>query len=246
MLCGGTTQVLMVSEYAAVLASDRAQHASNTGRYPQERRKIDQVGDRVIVGVSGACAVIRRDGTAIDLQDSVPPLVRRYDWNEPEHDAQTLSDDLTLVLKTLEAEVLPGSPDPALHPQVKILVAGVSEQSGTFGIRYRYPGRYVTNGDGYRLEFEPVIVDVHQITSGKVAVLIETLSKDVERAAMDLVAGRVPPDPRYPLLAQFRNNIRPDGRWLRAVAEELVRVTMDLDGRIGGGIDALAVESVLE
>lgn len=240
MLYTGTTQVLVVSEHAAVLASDRVQHASNAGRDPTERRKLDLVGDRVIVGVSGACAVIRVDGTAIDLQDSVPPLVGRYDWNDPESDAVKLAQDLKPALRMLEVQVLPGSPDPTLYPQVKILLAGVSEQTGTFGIRYRYPGRYITVSGGYRLDFEEETIDVHRTTPGKVKVLIETLSKDVERAAMDFIAGRVPPDPRYPTLAQF-TGLHPDETALRAAAEEIVRVTMDLDCRIGGSIDVIAV-----
>jgi hypothetical protein len=40
VLYGGTTQVLLASEYAVVIASDRAQHASNAGRYPHEQQKV--------------------------------------------------------------------------------------------------------------------------------------------------------------------------------------------------------------
>jgi hypothetical protein len=60
---------------------------------------------------------------------------------------------------------------------------------------------------------------------------------------MDLIAGRAS-DEKYPLLARFLSN-RPsemNETLLTAAATELVRVTMDLDDHIGGGIAVISLE----
>ena len=242
MLYGGTTQVLLASEYAVVIASDRAQHASNAGRDPHEQQKVERVG-RVIVGISGTVAVIGADGKRVDLQETVPPLLRRYEWAEPQRDIENLTHALADILPALENWVIPGSPDPELTPQVTILLAGVSDLMGTFAAQIRYPGRYVATGNGYRLALDKPLVDYYDIKPGKVIVSIQTRREDVERRAKDLIAGRAS-DEKYPLLARFLANPpnEMNETLLKAAAAELVRVTMDLDDHIGGGIDVISLK----
>ena len=243
MLYGGTTQVLLASEYAVVIASDRAQHASNAGRDPHEQKKVERIG-RVIIGISGTVAVVGAGGkSGVDLQETVPPLLRRYEWAEPQRDIENLPYALADVLPALENRVIPGSPDPELIPNVTILLAGVSDLVGTFAARIRYPGRFVATGNGYRLALDKPLVDHLDIKPGKVQALIITRREDVRRRAMDLIAGRAS-DEKYPLLARFLSN-RPNEMnetLLTAAATELVRVTMDLDDHIGGGIDVISLE----
>jgi hypothetical protein len=239
-LYGGTTMVLLASEYAVVIASDRAQHASNKGRDPREQQKVELVG-RVIIGISGTVAAIGSDGKRVDLQETVPPLLRRYEWAEPQRDIESLPSALANVLPTLENWEIPGSPDPELKPNVTILLAGVSDRMGTFAARIRYAGRFVDTGNSYHLALDkPPQIEHFDIEPGKVMSLIDTRSEDVAKRARDLLAGRAS-DEKYPLLARFLD-YQPNETLLKAAARELVRVTMDLDDHIGGGIDVISLE----
>ncbi|MEW6280889.1 MAG: hypothetical protein AB1758_19900 [Candidatus Eremiobacterota bacterium] len=241
-LRAGTTQALLLSDFGAVLASDRAQRLSNDESTLKERSKIVVVRSRVIVGISGTCALIRSDGTVIDLQDSVPPVVGRYEWDNPELEAKQLSAEIGLIVSKLEAGLFLGTPDPTMTPQVTVLLSGVSQQEGTFGVRLRYPGTYIPDDHGYRLSFTGAEPEILRPRPGSAIALVETRQKSVERAAMDLIAGREQ-NPKYPVLAGFRQR-RPDLAVLRETAEELVRVTADLDERIGRTIDVLAVPAI--
>lgn len=100
-LLSGTTQVLLISDVAVVIGSDRAQYGSGI-----RRRKTDRVG-RVIVGISGTVAVLNADGTvAVDLQDSVPPILRGLDWNEPHTAVDMATAEIRDLLPALEGRHL--------------------------------------------------------------------------------------------------------------------------------------------
>src|SRR4051812_28778658 len=79
-----TTLVMLVSQHAAVIASDSLAHGSFGGIVSTTRRKVSRVGDDLVIGTAGVAALVDETGTmTVDLHAAMVSEAARLPWREP-------------------------------------------------------------------------------------------------------------------------------------------------------------------
>ena len=237
--------VLLANQRSAVLASDSFEHASNVGLTATFTRKIDKIGQNLLLGMSGIGASVDRNGkTIVDLQKSLPPVAGALSWSEPEANVLKLHEAILNQLRPLTQILFDGPPDRSLDPRVTILLAGLSPRKGIFAARFNYPGTYLKQGANHRVSFSAGNWEMLPIRQGKLLTLILTRLENVEREARDVLAGWNVAFLRYPSICRLHeSNLYVDEKILRAAAEDVVKFTMDRDKYIGGLIQVVSLSS---
>lgn len=228
-----TTLVMLVSQQAAVIASDSLAHGSGRGVITVSRKKVSRVNPKLIVGTAGVAALADGRGVQTDLHDFVVAAAGKGAWRTPHEDAVRLATALRAELAALERIPLPGQPDRGVNPTVTVFLTGKNRR-GIWAIRITIPGALSPAIGYHRALFGPARVeDVVVRSDAATAEIVSRLPEVVDRAADQVEA----PGPEWPALRKLVDPRVPlSAKVLQAAARELVTITMKADPEIGGAI----------
>lgn len=225
-----TTLVMLVSEQAAVIASDSFAHGNQGTRVSTARRKVSRAG-HVLIGTAGVAALADSGGMKVDLHDLVVRAAAARTWREPREDAAALAATVHAELQRMQAVLFPGHPSRDVNPTVSVFVAGRSRRR-MFAVRVTIPGALSPAIGGHRLLFGPA--RVQEVPIRKDTATIELVSRlpEVADAAMEEVRLT-----RTPALAALIDpKVALSARTLEAAARDLVNYTIAADPQIGGAV----------